>query len=120
MAKKATSRSGRIELWLETKLPNQKARQAILNDILADQEPIFSAAETSSIASESGGLSGADLRRIVGDAKLLYARDLISKSEVTPFTDYLDSALKLIAKAKAGRERRGFAGFETTSEDERL
>jgi transitional endoplasmic reticulum ATPase len=66
----AMLRSGRVELLLETRLPDPAARKAILDERLARlTEPIWSA-DTALLASASHGLTGADLKAVMEDGKL--------------------------------------------------
>ena len=69
----AMVRSGRVELWLETRLPDADARAAILSGMLAGLPEPVGAADSRKLAGASHGLTGADLKNIVEDGKLLYA-----------------------------------------------
>jgi transitional endoplasmic reticulum ATPase len=71
----AMLRSGRIELWLETRLPDTAARAAILRERIAGLPQPIGAANVEQLASVSHGLTGADLKNVVDDAKLLFAHD---------------------------------------------
>ena len=71
----ALLRSGRIELWLETKAPDTEARAAILRERLAELPQPLGAADGAVLASASQGLTGADLKAIIEDGKLLFAHD---------------------------------------------
>ena len=72
----ALVRSGRIELWLETRLPDLTARAQILADRCAELPQSVGAVDIDRIASATEHMSGADLKRMVDDGKLLYAFDL--------------------------------------------
>src|SRR5262249_25453318 len=71
----ALVRSGRIELWLETRLPDREARLRILEDLMREVPPIFHAASLEALADATEGLTGADVKRVVEDGKVLFAFD---------------------------------------------
>jgi ATP-dependent 26S proteasome regulatory subunit len=71
----ALVRSGRIELWLETHLPDGEARVAILRDLCRQLPAPLSSVDVEQLAGAADQLSGADLKRVVEDGKLLYAFD---------------------------------------------
>ena len=78
----ALLRSGRIELWLETKLPDEDARRAILEQKIVDLPAPFPSVDIALLASAGRGLTGADLKAVVEDAKLLWAHDSVSGVEL--------------------------------------
>ena len=84
----ALVRSGRIELWLETRLPDEAARTAILNDLLATAPELLRGAGVSQVVDETADFSGADLKRVVEDAKTLYAYDRATGQPERGITDY--------------------------------
>ncbi len=70
----ALIRSGRIELWLELKLPDGRARRAILEQRLAKALPSGPPKlEVERLVDATEGFTGADLRRLVEDGKNLWA-----------------------------------------------
>src|SRR2546426_260411 len=71
----ALVRSGRIELWLETRLPDESARLSILQQRFAGLPASIGKVDLESLATETDGLTGADLKRLVDDGKILYAYD---------------------------------------------
>jgi transitional endoplasmic reticulum ATPase len=72
----ALLRSGRIELWLETKLPDASARAAILAAYLEPYASIFCDADQRDTCAEmTDEFTGADIKRMVADALILYAYD---------------------------------------------
>jgi transitional endoplasmic reticulum ATPase len=71
----ALLRSGGVELWLETRLPDAAAREAILRERLHQLPPPICTADLSLLASGSRGPAGADLRAIVEDGNLSLAHD---------------------------------------------
>lgn len=96
----ALVRSGRVELWLETQLPNRAARSEILNELLSGQDAAITSVNVETIAGTTEGLSGADMRRLVGDAKLLYAMDLSRHVRQGPILHYFNAALEVIRRNK--------------------
>lgn len=71
----ALVRSGRIELWLETKPPKLQIRAQIFARYSAEFPVPPTEAELQSLASRTEGFTPADLRRIVCDAKALFVQD---------------------------------------------
>ena len=88
----ALIRSGRIELWLEMKLPDQAARAAILGDHLSGLPAPFRRVSVNGIAADTAGLVGADLKRIVSDACALRAADQVRGSAAKTGLQYLRDA----------------------------
>jgi transitional endoplasmic reticulum ATPase len=86
-------RSGRVELWLETALPDDATRARIIARWL--EETLFDAGEIDldALAKASDGFTPADLRRVVTDAKSLHAMDLIAGSEARDAQFYLNQAI---------------------------
>lgn len=105
----ALVRSGRIELWLEMKLPDAEARQAILEQQLEKARNIFPAIGYTAVLEATEGFTGADLKRVVEDAKSLYAFDRANGGELREAEHYLLQAIagvgmnkKRYAEAEAG------------------
>jgi transitional endoplasmic reticulum ATPase len=96
----ALVRSGRIELWLETRLPSTAARAAILTDRCADLPPSIGRVDVQVLADASEGLSGADLRRVVEDGKLLFAFARSRGEDLQPATVYFVAAIETVRKNK--------------------
>ncbi len=71
----ALLRSGRVELWLETRLPGEEARQAIVAERLRGLPEPLASVDAARIARAARGFTGADLKSVVEDGKLLYAYD---------------------------------------------
>jgi transitional endoplasmic reticulum ATPase len=92
----ALVRSGRIELWLETQLPDAEARAAILRDRCANLPDSIGAVDIDRLAAATDQLSGADLKRVVEDGKLLYAFDRARDITPRPATDYFLEALETV------------------------
>merc|ERR1712216_426525 len=94
-------RSGRIELWLKTKLPEPKQKRNILRAYIKDDPGALNLLgvegqppDVSSAAQVGDQFCCADLRRIVGDAKTQAAWDLHSGAKVKSGADYLEKAAK--------------------------
>jgi transitional endoplasmic reticulum ATPase len=109
----ALVRSGRIELWLETTLPDEAARTAILRDRCAALPESMGAIDVAPIAAGTDGMSGADLKSLVEDGKLLYAYDLAHQRPLRPMTEYFLTATDAVrankqryAQAEAAAKRR--------------
>jgi ATP-dependent 26S proteasome regulatory subunit len=98
----ALIRSGRIELWLEMALPDDEARAAILRQHLAALPPGVGSVEVLRVVDQTRGFTGADLKRLVEDGKILFAYDRARGLATRPPTDYfLDAA----AKVRANKDR---------------
>src|SRR5260370_39439139 len=69
----ALVRSGRVELWLEMKLPDAEARKRILENHLRGITAELSNCDLARGISASEGFTGAGIKRLVEDAKGLYA-----------------------------------------------
>src|SRR5262249_38976869 len=63
----ALVRSGRIELWLEMRMPEQEAREAILRRRCAGLNAALADLDLTLLASLTEGFTGADLERLVED-----------------------------------------------------
>jgi ATP-dependent 26S proteasome regulatory subunit len=94
----ALVRSGRIELWLETRLPDEAGRQAILRAGIFP-EPL-DRADLAAVATATDGFTGADLKRLVEDAKLLFAFDRARGTAIRPPTEYFLSAAEAVRQNK--------------------
>jgi transitional endoplasmic reticulum ATPase len=69
----ALLRSGRVELWLETRLPDESARAEILRVKISGLPLPLGSADIEMLASASRGFTGADLKAMIEDGKLLFA-----------------------------------------------
>src|SRR5262249_46787082 len=67
----ALVRSGRVELWLQMRLPDEAARAAILGRHLAGLPESVGAVDGARLAREADSFTGADLKRLVEDGKAL-------------------------------------------------
>jgi SpoVK/Ycf46/Vps4 family AAA+-type ATPase len=96
----ALVRSGRIELWLETRLPNAEARAAIVADHVAELPPAIGKVDVKAISDASEGLTGADLKRVVEDGKLLFAYARSRGATMQASTSYFLAAIETVRKNK--------------------
>jgi ATP-dependent 26S proteasome regulatory subunit len=98
----AMLRSGRVELWLETRLPDDTARAEIFRAKLASLPPPLCAVDIDALVSASRGSTGADLKAIVEDGKLQFAYDHSAGKPILPLEEYF---LNAIAAARRHRQR---------------
>jgi ATP-dependent 26S proteasome regulatory subunit len=98
----AMIRSGRIELWLEMRLPDEKARAAILSMHLSHLPAPLAGADSPQIVSATEGFTGADLKRLVEDGKTLYAYDRAKGRPLRAPTEYFLAAVETV---RANKER---------------
>jgi transitional endoplasmic reticulum ATPase len=96
----ALVRSGRIELWLETRLPDEAAREAILTDRCSRLPASIGRVDVAQLAAASDGLSGADLKRVIDDGKLLFAYERQRGTTPLPATDYFIRAIETVRRNK--------------------
>src|SRR5262249_6960146 len=80
----ALLRSGGIELWLETRLPDAEARSIILRNALAALPKPVAQANIIVLSARSDGLTGADLGRVIEEGKLLFAHDVAKGEPLRP------------------------------------
>lgn len=105
----ALLRAGRVELWLETKLPDARARQEILDSNLAKLPERLGPYDAERVKAATAGFNAADISRVVADVKALYAADVIREIQPATLDSYFDRAAaeihrtkELIASAQAG------------------
>lgn len=96
----ALVRSGRIELWLETQLPDKTAREAILRDLCGKLPSSVGTIDIERLAEATEQLSGADLKRLIDDGKLLYAFDRAQKVTTREPIAYFLEALETVRANK--------------------
>ncbi|MEJ1964530.1 MAG: ATP-binding protein [Gammaproteobacteria bacterium] len=97
----ALLRSGRVELWLETKLPTEEIRGRILERWMGTDLPGYEAVDYKGLAKATEGFTPADLRRIASDAKALFAADTVNKRTIRAGTDYVKSAVDNIMATRS-------------------
>ncbi len=112
----AMLRSGRVELWLETRLPDKDAREEIFRDRLASLPPPLCLVDVALLASASRGCTGADLKAITEDGKLQFAHDRISEEALRPIEEYFLEAIATVRKNRRKyQKRRSMQFMETQS-----
>ena len=97
----ALIRSGRIELWLQMRLPDEQARAAILEQLLAALPAAFGRIQVSLLVEATGGFTGADLKRLIEDGKNLFAYDQVRALPLHPPTEYFLRAVEIVRDNKA-------------------
>jgi ATP-dependent 26S proteasome regulatory subunit len=96
----ALLRSGRVELWLEMQLPDEAARSAILQAHLASLPAEAGVVDLPRLVDLTAGFTGADLKRLAEDGKLLLAGDW-KQQDLRPLTDYFVQAIETVRANKA-------------------
>ena len=96
----ALIRSGRVELWLEMKLPNESARTDILKTYIAEGKLHPSKKELTVLIKETDGFTGADLKRLVSDAVNIYGYDIVKKNKLKKPLYYFEHALERLKKLR--------------------
>jgi transitional endoplasmic reticulum ATPase len=92
----AILRSGRVELWLETRLPDLEARVSILRESFSRVVEPVKSADVSLLAHATRGLTGADLKAVVEDGKLLFAHDKANGKPVRAIEEYFLAAIATV------------------------
>ena len=100
----ALVRSGRVELWLEMRLPDEAARAVILRRHLAGLPRSVGAVDEARLARETDAFTGADLKRLVEDGKALLAYDRARGLPPRPATDYFAEAVQTVRANKQSYE----------------
>jgi shikimate kinase len=98
----ALIRSGRIELWLELRLPDAAARAAILGGQFERLAAVIGNVEIKQLVEVTEGFTGADLKRLIEDGKNLLAFDKARQVALAPPTEYFLSAIETV---RANKER---------------
>lgn len=102
----ALLRSGRIELWLYTRLPDEEARFEILDSRLGTLPSLLAGADLRQVARASRGFTGADLKALVEDAKLLFAHDLSRRKSCAAEEYFLRAIAGIRSHQKSYRSKR--------------
>src|SRR5207253_4610722 len=84
----ALVRSGRVELWLEMKLPDTEARRQILKSHLQGIPAELSSCDIEGVLSATDGFTGADMKRLVEDTKGIYAFGRAQGAKLREATEY--------------------------------
>ena len=96
----ALVRSGRVELWLEMKLPDPEARTQILSGYLANLPDELREVDVPQLIAATEGFTGADLKRMVEDGKAIYAYDKSKGAKPEPTTKYFVRAVEAVRENK--------------------
>ena len=88
----ALLRSGRVELWLQTRPPSSSVRAEIIAADVAGLPAQFRSYDFARISELTEGFNAADMRRIVADVKALYARDVVENRALHEVNDYFVEA----------------------------
>jgi DNA polymerase III delta prime subunit len=88
----AILRSGRVEVWLETRLPDLTTRQEIIRYYSSRLPPAHQGFDVARLAFLTEGFTPADLRRTVDDAKAFMAYDMFMKRPQKSFGAYVHAA----------------------------
>ena len=97
--------SGRIELWLETRPPDENARRAILAEHVTGLPEAFAGIDTVRLAGATEGFTGADMKRLMEDGKILFAYDKMRNRPLREVTEYFLDAAKAVKVNKERYER---------------
>lgn len=97
----ALVRSGRIELWLEMKFPDGPNRRRLLEKLFGDKVQVEEALIWPEIESATVDFSGADLKRLVQDAKLRLAIDIARDRPLKKFEEYLFESTATIRDSRS-------------------
>ena len=109
----ALVRSGRVELWLEMRLPDAEARHAILAQRCATLPASVGPVDVAQLSAATEGLTGADLKRVIEDGMLLLGYDRARKKPQRPAIEYFLQAVESVTANKqryaaaSARARRG-------------
>jgi ATP-dependent 26S proteasome regulatory subunit len=96
----ALVRSGRVELWLEMKLPDPQARAEILTNLMANLPDELRGLDVQRLIAATEGFTGADLKRMVEDGKAIFAYDKAREAELRPITEYFTQAIEAVKQNK--------------------
>ena len=96
----ALVRSGRVEVWLEMKLPDAEARAQILSDHLKNLPEELRQPDALRLITATEGFTGADVKRLVEDGKAIYVYDKAKGVGLKPTTDYFMRAVEVVKENK--------------------
>ena len=112
----ALVRSGRVELWLDMRLPDEVARHAILSQHLGNLPASLTGVDVPQLAAATNSFSGADLKRLAEDGKALFAYDKARGQPRKQSTDYFLAAVETV---RANKERYAEAEAQASSRAKR-
>jgi ATP-dependent 26S proteasome regulatory subunit len=90
-------RSGRVELWLEMRLPDEAARRAIPRQLIDALPTKLQIDDLDQLTATTEGFTGADLKRTAKDGKVLYAFDMAHGRPLEPVEDYFLAAVATVS-----------------------
>ena len=96
----ALIRSGRMELWLEMKLPDAEARTQILTRHIAEMPEELQKLDIAALIAATEGFTGADLKRLLEDGKAIYAYDKSRQVDMKEPTHYFLKAVEGVLENK--------------------
>lgn len=96
----ALLRSGRMEVWLEMKLPDSEARAEMIANHLRALPIDTSMVDVGAVSAQTEGFTPADLRRLVAEASGHLALDKHLQRGPAPFESYLGVAAKALREQK--------------------
>jgi ATP-dependent 26S proteasome regulatory subunit len=96
----ALVRSGRVELWLEMKLPEPAARSEILRTLIRHLPDELRELDLPRLVEATEGFTGADLKAMIEDGKAIYAYDRANDIQPQPITDYFLRAITTVKENK--------------------
>jgi SpoVK/Ycf46/Vps4 family AAA+-type ATPase len=111
----ALVRSGRIELWLETRLPDAAGRRRMLEKLLEGFPTDFGTIDLEALVHATDGFTGADMGPVVLDGKNLLAYDQVLSRPLRSANHYFGEAISAILanRRRAAGRKTGFAlGFQ--------
>lgn len=94
-------RSGRVELWLETRLPDLETRASILKKWMGSDLPGHDLVDYQAVAEPAERFTPADLRRVVADAHAFYGQDEILGRPYASAQAYLARAVGELVATRA-------------------
>jgi ATP-dependent Zn protease len=89
----ALLRSGRLDVWLEVKVPDAATRREILQHHARNLPERYRDFDSEVLAEACEGFTPADLRRLIDDATALLAYDISRGTEPESFGHYVASAI---------------------------
>jgi ATP-dependent 26S proteasome regulatory subunit len=111
----ALVRSGRVEVWLGMRLPDHAARVQILQALMTALPPELAGVDLNALAAATDGLTGADLKRSVEDAKALYAYAVAHDAPKPVPMKYFTEAIETIRANKELYDNARAAGGNSAS-----
>lgn len=94
-------RSGRLDVWLEVKVPDAATRREILLHHARALPEQYREFDGGALAEACEGFTPADLRRLIGDATALLAYDMSKGRPTKSFGHYLASAIDALRTLRA-------------------